>query len=101
MASAERLARNEQLFSEVNQRIADIAESFAEGPAPIQFVCECAFLECTDQIELTPAQYEELRSRDGCYAVKRGHEVGPEIESVVGEHGDVLVVRKHVTVPDS
>jgi hypothetical protein len=94
--SADRVARNELLFSVVNDRVAHIVDTFGESPQAIQFVCECAFLDCTDAIELTPDQYRALRARDNCFAVKRGHELGPDIETVIGEHGDVLIVHKLV-----
>jgi hypothetical protein len=99
VSSAERLARNEQLFSEVNERIAQLASVF-ESSERIPFVCECAFLDCTVTIPLTLSQYCALRDLDGCYAVKRGHELGPHVETVVDEHGDVLIVRKHAE-PDA
>jgi hypothetical protein len=67
MSSLERLARNESLFREVNERIEYLAEVNeridyrAEGAAN-KFVCECSNTDCISTIELTVAEYEHVRS---------------------------------------
>jgi len=96
VASAERLARNEQLFRDVNERIAGVGSLLGPSPDPLAFVCECAEIDCTEQLVLTLDEYRDLRSRDRCYVVKPGHEGGPEVERVVEERGHYLVVRKRV-----
>jgi hypothetical protein len=96
-ASEERVARNETLFREFNERVEDMAESFdlhGEGDAMrIAFVCECGNLDCLERLELTRTAYEELRSDPRRFVVVPGHE-DMKIARAVG-HGDgYLVVEK-------
>ena len=88
----ERLARNEALFREVNERINDLT-LHQLGDGEPRFVCECSMTSCSASIDLTHEQYEAVRASPNRFALVRGHEV-PDIERVVGEHGDVLVVQK-------
>ena len=98
MPSAERLAQNEHLFRDVNERIAGVGSLLGRSTDPVAFVCECAEIDCTEQLVLTLGEYRDLRSHDRCYAVKPGHEVGPQVECVVEQRGQYFVVRKHVDV---
>jgi hypothetical protein len=90
-----RLARNEALYREVNERIAELAEEFSEGEVrnPVGFVCECAAADCAEPIELTLAEYEAIRAEPTRFAVVPGHE-RLEIERVVERHAAYLVVEK-------
>ena len=96
MTSAERLARNEALFREVNEVIAELSASFADPTGHHPFVCECAYVDCSEQLPLTLAEYQRLRERDNCFAVKPGHEMSPAVEQVIGEHCEYIVVQKLV-----
>jgi len=54
----ERMAANEALFREVNERIFDATAALADWPwggasSAIDFVCECGHAECFEQIPLT------------------------------------------------
>jgi hypothetical protein len=96
-ASEERVARNEALFREFNERVEDMAESFDlrdEGDSlRIGFVCECGNLDCLDRLEVTRAAYEEVRSDPRRFVVAPGHE-DMSIARVMN-HGDgYLVVEK-------
>jgi hypothetical protein len=96
-ASEERVARNEALFREFNERVADMAETFdplgEEDALRIEFVCECGDLDCLARVELTRAAYEKVRSDPKRFVVVPGHEK-TEIERVVA-HGDgYFVVEK-------
>ena len=86
---AERAARNQALFREVNERINDVHAGFAPA-ATFQIVCECADPGCTEQIELTTATYEAVRSHADRFIVEPEH-VWPEVERDV-ERGDGYVV---------
>ena len=60
-----RLARNETLFREVNERVAEIAPDFLESVTrdeAVQFVCECWRSERTEPISLTLVEYEAIRA---------------------------------------
>jgi hypothetical protein len=91
-----RLARNEELYREVNERVAEVAEQLLEvgTHTPVGFICECAAADCTEQIPMTSlAEYEAIRAEPTRFAVVPGHEL-PEIESVVERHPAYLVVEK-------
>ena len=78
--SLERLARNQTLFSEVNERIQYLAEVneridyFAEGAAS-EYLCECSSTECISTVELTVAEYERVRSNPTWFVIKPDHDV--------------------------
>lgn len=95
-AREERLADNEALFREVNERVARVAEQFVEVDStadPVEFNCECGRAGCTEQIALTLVEYEAVRAVPTQFAVVPGHEL-PEIERVVARHPSYLVVDK-------
>jgi hypothetical protein len=86
----ERAARNEALFREVNERIAEL--DLATG-GTAEFVCECSDANCTERIEVPLGTYERLRNDPYQFLVVPGHEQ-TELEHVV-EHGKgFAVVRK-------
>jgi hypothetical protein len=91
-----RLGANEALFREVNERVAEVVESFVEIEAtinPVNFNCECGNGGCTDQIEMTLVEYEAVRADPTRFAVRRGHELR-EVERIVEEHPNYLIVAK-------
>jgi hypothetical protein len=95
-AREERLAGNEALFREVNERVAEVVEQFVEVEAtaePFQFSCECANPTCTEQITMTLVEYEAVRTTPTRFAVAHGHEA-PEVERVVERLPDYFVVEK-------
>lgn len=88
-AGAERVARNEAAFRRVNEAI-ERGRQTREGL--LGFVCECGRLGCTEIIELTLAEYEAVRADSRRFAVRHGHQVGPE--DVLETHERYLVVAK-------
>jgi predicted NBD/HSP70 family sugar kinase len=95
-AREERLALNEALFREVNERVVEVATHFIEvetkGEA-VEFTCECGRRDCLERIAMTVAEYQAIRAEPTRFAVLPGHEL-PEIESVVERHPKYLVVEK-------
>jgi hypothetical protein len=87
----ERLAANEALFREVNERIAEVSERFALEE--VSAICECATADCTQRFELSRRDYEEVRSASIQFVVVPGHEK-PDIERVVDRRGRYLIVEK-------
>jgi hypothetical protein len=88
----ERYVRNEWLFREVNERIAEVNEKFAvEGKT--EFLCECGQQTCFETLLLTPAQYEAVRGEGKRFVVVPGHE-DDRVERVVYRELDFLVVEK-------
>jgi hypothetical protein len=94
-AREERLANNEVLFREINERIADVAAPHAtfRDDHPYEFLCECSNLSCDLRMPLTLFTYEEIRKDPTQFVVALGHEL-PEIEIVVTRTDDYQVVRK-------
>jgi hypothetical protein len=95
-AREEHLARNEALFREVNERVAEVAKHFIEVETrgeQIAFTCECARRACAKQIEMTVVEYEAIRADSTRFAVAPDHEQ-PEIETVVERHSTYWVVEK-------
>jgi hypothetical protein len=88
----ERFARNESLFREVNERIADVNEDF-DVDGHTEFLCECGREDCLETVPLTRADYERVRGEGTRFVMKPGHEE-PNIEVVLERHPDFLVVVK-------
>jgi hypothetical protein len=95
-AREERLAGNEALFREVNERVAEVAEHFIEVETrsdPVAFNCECGSADCTEQMAMTIQEYDAVRAAPTRFAVVPGHEL-PEIERVVDRRSTYLIVEK-------
>ena len=95
-AKQEQLARNEVVFREVNERIGEVTDALVygeDGTLLAEFVCECGRSDCTDKIEMTLIQYEQVRSDPTRFAVLRGHE-NIEAVRIVETHAAFLVVEK-------
>ena len=87
-AREQRVIRNEALFREVNERIADISVSEL-----IDFLCECGEETCLESIGLTREEYEEVRSVSDHFVMKPGHE-NRDFERVIESHDRYVVVDK-------
>lgn len=89
---AERLARNEDLFREANERMADWEENDAANVEELYF-CECADPECREKVRLRKAEYERIRSNPRRFFVVLGHDV-PDVETVVETAETWAVIEK-------
>jgi hypothetical protein len=87
-----RLAQNQTLFREVNERVESILVKFA-ADGPVGFVCECAIEDCSNHIELTRDEYEAVRTNPTHFFVLRDH-VFPEVEVIVDDRDTYVVVEK-------
>jgi hypothetical protein len=54
-----RLARNQVLFREVNERLREVWD---ESAGPTEFLCECSDEDCTVAIPLEVTEYERIRT---------------------------------------
>ncbi len=88
-----RLAQNEALFREVNERISDLADQGGGGQRVHEYMCECANSDCTFLVPLTRAEYEAVRRDPKQFAVLPDH-FTPEVEAVVAENERYWVVTK-------
>ena len=94
MARKERMAKNEALFREVNERVREI-QSGGQPEGVVEFLCECGNEDCTAALPLTAAEYEHVRSHSAQFVIVPAHD-DPEVESVVGGvAGRFAIVRKH------
>jgi hypothetical protein len=86
-----RLAQNEALFREVNERVRDAGEPGAVGTT--EYLCECANVDCTYRVTLTSAEYEAVRADPKQFVVLPSHNT-PEVEQLVAKRETHWVVRK-------
>jgi hypothetical protein len=87
-----RLAQNEALFREVNERVETLADRLVPN-VPYEFLCECANADCTFRINLPLSVYESIRADPQQFVVLPLHYT-PEVEDLVVEEDDYWVVRK-------
>jgi hypothetical protein len=88
----ERIARNEATFRLINEDI-ERGRDAEDDHTLVGFVCECGSADCSRLIELTPAEYEHVRTDPCRFAIVNGHEI-VTVESVVERHDRYAVVRK-------
>jgi len=93
----ERRAKNEALFREVNESVAEVVMHFlGDGESqtePIGFICECGRSDCVEPITMTLDEYEAIRAEPIHFAIAPAHE-WLQIESVVERHSSYFVVEK-------
>lgn len=92
-ARAKRLAQNESLFREINERVRELATTHGSDEHVYTFFCECSNTDCTLQVELTIGAYEAIRADPTRFVVAVGHNL-PEVESVVERTDGWWVVQK-------
>ena len=89
----ERAARNQSLFREVNERISDLNEAFAEITDVFEIACECSNIKCIETITIGREEYRAARLDPSRFVVLPG-DVAAGIERVVSEHDGYVVVEK-------
>lgn len=92
-ARERRLAQNETLFREVNERIEDLALSHTDKDHVYEFFCECSNAHCDLRLSLPLSTYEQARTDSTVFIVAIGHDL-PEIEDVVLNGAGFQLVRK-------
>ena len=95
-ARDERLAGNEALFREVNERVAEVATKFIEVEVQtekVDFTCECGRADCSEPIAMTLVEYEAIRAESTHFGVVPEHQQ-PEIETVIRRLPTYFVVEK-------
>ena len=96
----DRIARNEVLHREVNERMRQIEEGLSargvvEPREFDEYFCECGLDGCTEKIHLSAEEYEHVRSSPIRFAVVPDHVI-PDVERVVGDHDRFVTVEKPV-----
>jgi hypothetical protein len=88
----ERLARNEALFREVNERINDVADALGRDKS-YEFLCECSDTGCAERITLTHDEYEQIRADGRRFVLAPGH-ARTNVEREVERADEHVVVEK-------
>ena len=96
MANAgERVGKNEALFREVNERVADLNEAFEPLTEYGSWVCECAKENCVERCDLTMAEYGGVRADPTHFLIVPSREhFFPETETLVLQSERYWVVEK-------
>jgi len=87
-----RKAKNQALFREVNERIAELAARFEVATGPQTFICECSQAGCTEYLELPVAAYTRSRDDPATFVIRAGHE-DLDHETVLERTDGYLLVR--------
>jgi hypothetical protein len=92
MDFAERAARNEEVFRDINARIEE-GVAMHHVPGQVPYHCECDRPSCFERITLDPPEYERVAAEPYRFIVTPGHE-DAAIERVVERHETHYVVEK-------
>jgi hypothetical protein len=89
----ESLAKNEELFRKVNERIETVSHAVAEDDALMEYLCECDRPDCYDRVNATRSEYEAVRAESTHFIVLPGHE-DPRVERVALSNERFMIVEK-------
>jgi len=91
----ERIARNEALFRDLNERTKEITESLTHGEPPriLEIFCECGQADCVMKLVVGTNVYETVRAHAVQFLVADGHDA-PDVERVVARTDEYLIVAK-------
>lgn len=88
----QRVGQNEAMLRDVNERIA-AGRWPGDEAEPIAFRCECSALGCNQMVELTRADYEQVRAEARRFLLVPGHEIAG-VEVVVRREPGYVIVEK-------
>lgn len=91
-ARSNRVARNESLFREVNERITNVAEAQQPGEE-FEVLCECGREGCRAAVTVSRAEYEAVRAEPDRFLLAPDHEMR-EFERVLRRTEGYVVVEK-------
>jgi hypothetical protein len=93
--SAQRVARNNLIFRDANEKIGERAEALDITEQRVPFLCECTDAGCTDVLLLTIEEYSRVREYPTRSLNAPGHDRSAgEWEQPVEDHGTYVVVEK-------
>ena len=93
----ERMALNEAAAREINEEIERAHQDDPPGRR-MRIACECALRSCDEVIEITMAEYQNVRSDARQFAIVPEHFIG-DIERIVFENDRFAVVAKRAGTP--
>jgi hypothetical protein len=88
-----RLALNEAMFREVNERVEDMTKTFESDSGTLEILCECADAGCTERLSIPKNVYERVRSDATHFLLHTGHE-NSTVEHVIETHDSYIIVEK-------
>jgi hypothetical protein len=92
-AQKARLAQNEDLFRQVNERIDELAANHGDDSHVYEFFCECSDVACLERVRLSLSEYAHVREDPTRFVVVKGH-VLEEIEHVIEPAEDHVLIEK-------
>ena len=94
--TTERIQRNNTVFREANERIAEAAERYDHRLERIPFLCECPVESCLDIVRLSRDEYSAVRASERRFLTAVGHEDAEgSVAHVVERNDGYIVVEKH------
>jgi hypothetical protein len=90
-APEERMAENEAIFRDANERIEGRAREL-EFQHPVPFLCECDDAQCRALLRLPLAEYEAVRSEPTHFLIAPEHEAVVRDSGRIVRRGDVYLV---------
>ncbi|HZR94566.1 MAG TPA: hypothetical protein VFA56_02660 [Gaiellaceae bacterium] len=104
MKQDSRKLRNELIFRDANERIRRAQSELELPDDPMPFICECSDERCRQIVQLTQAEYEDVRAGDRTFFIAPGHDASDGEVVARGDRHWVLqkaVVRARRTDPRS
>jgi hypothetical protein len=92
-AREQRLAQNEALFREVNEKVEAVAAIHGDDDHVYEFLCVCSNADCSVQVPASLAAYEAVRAHPRRFLITPEHWL-PDIETVVEKSDDWWVIEK-------
>jgi len=89
-ARAARVGANEDLFRQVNKKVAKFGEGHLDY---LELICECSDVGCHERIRLTSREFIDLRRDPARFAIHPAH-VDEQFERVVTSADRYAVVEK-------
>jgi hypothetical protein len=93
LSQEERIARNDSTFRAANEEIAEYASDH-EFVERVPFICECATESCVAVVNLSLAEYEEVRSVPTRFFVAPGHQGSEGPVTMLEDREQYLLVEK-------
>lgn len=87
-----RQARNQALFREVNERIAELSTRMEAEASTQSFVCECSRTGCADIINVSLETYSRVRGDPTLFLLVTGHQ-DPGHEVVIEDLGPYVIAQ--------
>jgi hypothetical protein len=98
-----RLAKNEAIFREVNERVAEITQALGPDPRSSEridgLICECSDPECLERLgRLTISEYETVRHDPRRFIIAANHQAA-DVETVIERNAAYWIVEKNEGIP--